>query len=295
MKRIMPLSWVCAGYGCLMGIFSLNSPVWADPASPVYPQEQVEQEVEDEQDPPVQEMEETSDQIGSGEENKTRSVYDSLLNAAANTTYPKGSLDDAGQLNAQKWLEASSDYDFTEHPPKREKISQQGKPGKGFNWSFLRWPYWPVVFKYGSFGLVALLLAYLILLLIRDAFKQEETTKESLISWETDPEKISFSRLEEWLRESLSKQDYAQGVRVLFLITLKELSSRSIIKWKRNKTNRDYLLEIQDEKLLPPYRYLSVAFDAALYGHYPVTETAFQKCREKFDQFSFQQEGQNPT
>jgi hypothetical protein len=255
------------------------------------------QQAAQEQEGTEQEEEHASDQteeIGSGEVAQGRSEYDSLLAAAPNTPYPIGNLDKTGQLDEKKWHKASSEYDFTEHPPK-EKFSSTKKRGGPLNWGKFQWKYWEVLFKYGSFGIVSLVLAYLIFLLLKDTFKQAETAKESLISWETDPEKISFALLDDWLQQSLLKKDYAQGVRILFLITLKELSSRSIIKWKRNKTNRDYLLEIQDEMLLPPYRYLSFAFDAALYGHYPVTENAFQKCREQFEKFSFQQKESKPS
>jgi hypothetical protein len=66
-------------------------------------------------------------------------------------------------------------------------------------------------------------------------------------------------------------------------MVLKDLSSMELIVWKKNKTNYDYLKELKDTGVQLSYRKISIAFDAARYGNYTVTETSFSVIKGHFD------------
>jgi len=118
---------------------------------------------------------------------------------------------------------------------------------------------------------------------VKQYISEPELSKDDLLSWEVNPDKISYNKLEELLETYLRENNHRQALRILFLMVLKDLSSMDLIVWKKNKTNHDYLRELKDTGVQLPYRRISMAFDAARYGNYTVNETSFMILKGHFD------------
>ena len=89
---------------------------------------------------------------------------------------------------------------------------------------------------------------------------------------------MDFDKL---LQEALAQQKYREGIRLLFLHTLKLLTDKQFIEWRAGKTNHDYVEELGGE-LKSCFTELSFYFDHAWYGNFPVREDAFIKTRQLF-------------
>ncbi len=76
--------------------------------------------------------------------------------------------------------------------------------------------------------------------------------------------------------------NYRLAVRYYYLWLLKKLSNRELIQWHWDKTNSDYLYEINDKGLKKDFEYLSYVYDHSWYGGFPVDEKAFQKAEKAF-------------
>jgi len=72
-------------------------------------------------------------------------------------------------------------------------------------------------------------------------------------------------------------QDYRKAVRLLYIWTLKRLAHADLIEWHPGKTNADYQRELSSGSLLPDYRSLSIYYEYAWYGDFPVDNQLYLK------------------
>lgn len=74
------------------------------------------------------------------------------------------------------------------------------------------------------------------------------------------------------IAEALSRRDYREAVRLLYLQTLKQLSDAERIDWQLYKTPTQYLNEVR----LPAFRQLTNHFLRVRYGNFEATEELFR-------------------
>ena len=91
-------------------------------------------------------------------------------------------------------------------------------------------------------------------------------TKVSEITLENVEENIHESDLDRFIREALQQDNYALAVRLYYLAIIKELSLNRWIKWKKNKTNRDYIRELRNTNLHSGFREITRMFERVWYG-----------------------------
>lgn len=80
---------------------------------------------------------------------------------------------------------------------------------------------------------------------------------------------------EQRIGQALSRADYREAVRLLYLQTLKWLSDAGRIDWQPYKTPTQYLYEVR----LPAFRQLTNHFLRVRYGNFEATETLFRDMR----------------
>jgi hypothetical protein len=72
--------------------------------------------------------------------------------------------------------------------------------------------------------------------------------------------------LEDPIRQAVGSKNYTLAVRLHYLAILKELSQKNHIRWKREKTNGEYLQELAGSHLLPPVHQATLIFERVWYG-----------------------------
>lgn len=95
-------------------------------------------------------------------------------------------------------------------------------------------------------------------------------------------EDIKTTDFQSLINNTLQAGDYRLGIRYYYLWLLKLLAYNNIIKWHRDKTNNDYLYEINDEALRADFRYLSYIYDYSWYGEFSVNEADYFKAEKAF-------------
>lgn len=93
------------------------------------------------------------------------------------------------------------------------------------------------------------------------------------------------SDLEKALDAALAEQDYHTAVRIYYLMVIKELSNKSWIKWKQDKTNGEYLREMSVRDEYYPFQELTTRFEKVWYGDVMIDEEGFNTLRPGFDLF----------
>jgi hypothetical protein len=87
------------------------------------------------------------------------------------------------------------------------------------------------------------------------------------------------------LEEALKNRNYRLAVRILFLAMLQKLMQQGKIAPSIEKTNMDYVREIDNPNEQKTILELTRIFESVWYGHLPADEVLFRELRSKFDNF----------
>ena len=79
---------------------------------------------------------------------------------------------------------------------------------------------------------------------------------------------------------------YNEAVRLLFLITLSEMSHKRLLHFSADKTNRDYLMELKDPALNREFAALVKTFEYCWYGKFNISEERYLAIKNKFNLFN---------
>jgi hypothetical protein len=138
------------------------------------------------------------------------------------------------------------------------------------------------------FAAVIILLAFLLFMLVGGKYSRNKNIRnEKAFTIEDIEERMHESDLERFLREALSKNDYRLAVRIYYLAIIKELSLRELIRWKKDKTNREYLNEVVGRKpeIYNDFRDTTLAFEKVWYGDITISEGDYMSISPRFRRF----------
>lgn len=79
---------------------------------------------------------------------------------------------------------------------------------------------------------------------------------------------------------AISRGDYKEAVRLLYLQTLKFMSDNEIIDWQLYKTPTQYVYEVKSETKREPFRNLTNRFLRVRYGNFEATGQLFNEMKE---------------
>lgn len=92
------------------------------------------------------------------------------------------------------------------------------------------------------------------------------------------------SDLERFLREALASRDYKLAIRIYYLMILKSLHESELIVWKKEKTNMDYMRELQEHPQYESLNNNTYVFEYVWYGEKPIYESQFNILSKPFIQ-----------
>ena len=188
---------------------------------------------------------------------------------------------------------SDDDFDYTE-TKKEESILDK----------FLRWlrnilrQFWEAIFGVGTASgflyfvfriLPYILLGVLIYLLVRFFLK---VNSNNLITKNQQKGQIAFSEEEQIIKnedinalidEAVSQKNYRLAVRYYYLLSLKNLSERHIIEWQPQKTNEDYIKELNQSNYQLDFENITRIYDYVWYGEFNVDAFKFESLKSPFE------------
>jgi hypothetical protein len=193
-------------------------------------------------------------------------------------------------FNKANWEKAVQGLNYSKKKIEEEEKPQEEQPVENdFDWdgSIFNGD-WSNFFKIFFFVIVIGLLAFIIIRLMGNTMflSNQKVNKTGLnYSIEKVEEDIHKADLEDFAQQALKQQDYRLAIRLYFLQTLKLLSENKFIKWKRDKTNNEYIREMSGTDLFREFRDLSRLFDRVWYSDVKVQEHHFNQIRPRFLDF----------
>jgi len=203
---------------------------------------------------------------------------------------------DQRSFDKNKWESLTKDFNYEEDGAVKESSTHRkaNTTGTGededeadFGASGKMSPFWGAVFKWTIVGVAIAIFAVLLYNVLGSGsiFKpkgKKIRARESDFTIEEIEANIHESDLDKHIREALQQNNYALAVRLYYLAVIKELSLNKWIKWKRDKTNRDYLREMRPTALFNPYQDATRIFERVFYGEASIQEHDFALLKPRF-------------
>ena len=95
-------------------------------------------------------------------------------------------------------------------------------------------------------------------------------------------ENLETAELDPIIKKAIAAKNFPLAIRLYFLAILKELTLAGAIAWKKDKTNRIYVQEMQPHPLVETFRTVTAIFERVWYGDAPLDETGFQSIQPSF-------------
>jgi len=196
----------------------------------------------------------------------------------------------AQELDKKRWEEITSDMDYS---GKREELEEEegGKKKDSFGDDFFRErnissggssTFGAGLFKVFAIVFLIAVVVMVLLFLIKDGLPKNEKVEKTSITLENIEENIHETDLERFIREAKEKGDYALAMRLYYLAIIKELSIKKLIKWKRDKTNGEYLRELRNSIFFTEFNEVTNIFERIWYGGGKIDEERFTGFEGKF-------------
>ncbi|MEP6805915.1 MAG: DUF4129 domain-containing protein [Flavobacterium sp.] len=136
---------------------------------------------------------------------------------------------------------------------------------------------------------IAVLIIVFVIYLIAKAIINKEgqwifgkNSKKRNINYSDIEKNIHLLDFEKMIQESIQSGEKRIAVRYYYLWLLKVMAQNHYIEWDIEKTNSDYLYELQNPNHKEEFTYLSYLYNYIWYGEFEIDETSFIKAENRF-------------
>lgn len=112
---------------------------------------------------------------------------------------------------------------------------------------------------------------------------------------ETIEDQLEQVALEDYIQKAIREENYVLAIRLFYLEALKSLSQAQQIKWKKDKTNSDYIKEMKGSDFFTPFQNITQLFERAWYGNQWLDAATFRQIVPHFEEFIQQVQLQKPS
>jgi len=142
----------------------------------------------------------------------------------------------------------------------------------------------------GKIVAISVIIGLLVFLLVRLLLNRTSDKKVNAIPtdvylWQNEDDIPEETDMERHLREALESGNYKIAVRILYLIVIRQLHENNFIKWKKDKTNRDYLNEMRQRDDYRNFREVTHIYEVVWYGDYDLSTAEFEKIQSVFSAY----------
>lgn len=139
------------------------------------------------------------------------------------------------------------------------------------------------------FKILAILIVVIVVYLIAKALINKEgqwifgkNSNKKTIHYSDIEKNIHLLDFEKLIKESIESGEKRVAVRYYYLWLLKVMAQNHYIEWDIEKTNSDYLYELQSPVYKEEFTYLSYLYNYIWYGEFEIDDSTFKKAENRF-------------
>lgn len=181
-----------------------------------------------------------------------------------------GSLSDNKNIQRKKRRDADDAEDESESESESESASTPIKS-----------PILTIAVYAAAIGIIS----YILFLVIKNTSLKSrgKISKSGLPDHTTHIEDIKELEIDRLLREAINAGNYRLVIRIYFLGLLQKLDEDRLIKWKKDKTNRDYLSELFSKTThFEEVKRLTIAYEQVWYGDHNLPIQTYEQIISSF-------------
>ncbi len=119
-------------------------------------------------------------------------------------------------------------------------------------------------------------------------FRKRNKEIKDDINDELDTEDIFAINYQKEIDKAATQGNYRLAIRLMFLRLLKDMAEKNIIQYKQDKTNFDYLLQLQPTSYYNHFFRIARNYEYSWYGQFEVNEETYRVIRSDFDKLDRQ-------
>ena len=137
-------------------------------------------------------------------------------------------------------------------------------------------------------GLAVTIIIVVIYLIVKSILNKEgqwifgKSSDKRLLKIEDIEKNLHLIDFEKLIQETIQKGESRLAIRYYYLWLLKKMTEKNIIVWDLEKTNSDYVREIQSAALKEKFIYLSYIYNNIWYGAFEIDNATFERMKTDF-------------
>jgi len=181
------------------------------------------------------------------------------------------------RFDEKKWKEIVGNTNYQEKEEEEEE--KKDRPSLSFNL-----PIPPIVLKIIFYAFVLSVIGYLLFVLLKNtSLKKKLKVENAPVDPAEQVADIKELEVDRLLQEALAAGNYPLAIRICFLGLLKKLDEDGLIIWKKDKTNRDYLMELfHKQHHFDEVRRLTLVYEEVWYGDHNFSLNTYQQIITSF-------------
>ena len=134
-----------------------------------------------------------------------------------------------------------------------------------------------------------LIIIFVIFLLVKSILNKEgqwifgKNSDRNILNYDDIEKNLTTANFENLISQTLKNRQNRLTVRYYYLWLLKMMIDREMIVWDVEKTNSDYIQEIQNDTFKEEFIYLSYLYNHVWYGEFEVNNDTFEKSKTAFE------------
>lgn len=144
----------------------------------------------------------------------------------------------------------------------------------------------PVITQYFFWTLAVLFILFILCkLFLTKGFFQRQTLKNNVTILPDEEDLSMTADYDRLIDNAIKEKDYRLGVRYLYLKSLQKLSEKGVINFAVDKTNYQYVRELNGKAYKNTFATLTLNYEYVWYGEFDIDQIIFIKLQTEFKQF----------
>lgn len=196
------------------------------------------------------------------------------------------------ELSQKKWEQLTKKLDYSQ----KEKAQKPAKKEEAPSQRTSDYHYSGGGSSFGNVGSLFMIIALVLLILLvvymlvnaKSNPSLNAINKEIQEKIENIEEHIHDVDLNDLFKKYVTNREFDLALRISFLMIIKDLSERHLIKWEKQKTNWEYHGELNGYDLKTGFGSMIKNFERIWYGEKAINEPEFVNINDEFDRFKTQ-------
>lgn len=184
------------------------------------------------------------------------------------------------KIDDETWAKAVKNLEYSEREKEKKEKNNAPKRPEPPNLSF-----WGEAIQTMAIALALILIALGVFFALRQPSDKRLQNMQGEITPDNIEQYLEVADIDPFLAQALTAGQHDLAIRYRYLRCLQQLGLRQFVKLSVEKTNRQYLRELDGSGLKPEFARLTLTYENVWYGRQPIDSQRYQELAPMYDAF----------